>query len=287
MNNRFEGLVTLVTGAASGLGRASAERLAAEGAKVVAVDLSDAVHEVAASLPEAIGVVGDVSSENDVDASMRAAIDAFGQVDRFHLNAGIFGSFEFLPDIELADFERVMRVNVVGQFLGLRAAFRHYRDRRASGAIAVTASIASRRAGHDLLAYHTSKHAVTGLVKGAATYGGPIGVRVNAVAPGIVPTGLFRAAASQTGGGDDMVRRASTTPMRRAGDPAEIAGVVAFLLSDDAAYTTGEIVGADGGASIINPVRPAGGAGAWDTDAVDTAAYGADELRAARERRNG
>ncbi|MGO2113317.1 MAG: SDR family NAD(P)-dependent oxidoreductase, partial [Pseudoclavibacter sp.] len=243
--------------------------------------------EVAAMLPDAIGVVGDVSSEADVDASMRAAIDAFGRVDRFHLNAGIFGSFDFLPDIELADFERVMRVNVVGQFLGMRAAFRHFRERNVGGAIAVTASIASRRAGHDLLAYHTSKHAVVGLVKGAATYGGPIGVRVNAVAPGIVPTGLFSAAAAQTGGGDDMVRRAGTTPMRRAGSPAEIAGVVAFLLSDDAAYTTGEIVGADGGASIVNPVRPAGGAGAWDTAAVDEAAYSAEQLRAAVEGRDG
>lgn len=283
---RFEGLTALVTGAASGLGLASAQRLASEGARIVAVDRSDAVLEVAESLPDAIGVVGDVSSEADVDASMAAGIDAFGQIDRFHLNAGIFGSFEPLPDIALDDFDKVMQVNVIGQFLGLRAAFRHYRDRGTGGAIAVTASIASRRTGHDLLAYHTSKHAVVGLVKGAATYGGPIGVRVNAVAPGIVPTGLFQAAASQTGGGDDMVRRASTAPMRRAGQASEIAGVVAFLLSDDASYTTGEIVGADGGASIVNTVRPAGGAGAWDAAAVDESTYRPDELRAAREARD-
>jgi NAD(P)-dependent dehydrogenase (short-subunit alcohol dehydrogenase family) len=101
-----------------------------------------------------------------------------------------------------------------------------------------------------------------------------MGIRVNGVAPGIVPTDLFAAAASATGGKNDMVRRASTTPLRRAGTPQEIAGVVAFLFSADASYITGQIVSADGGATIVNTVRPSGGAGAWDTEAVDRATYG-------------
>ncbi|QCR20211.1 SDR family NAD(P)-dependent oxidoreductase [Agrococcus sp. SGAir0287] len=274
-SQRFAGLVALVTGAAGGLGAASAQRLAAEGARVVAVDRDERIVEAAKALPgEAIGVVADIADEASVDASMAAGIDAFGRIDRFHLNAGIFGSFASIPDLEVDDFEQVMRVNVTGQFLGLRAAFRHYRDQVADGsfaggAIAVTASIAGHRGSADLLPYQTSKHAVVGLVHGAAVYGGPLGIRVNGVAPGIVPTQLFAAAATQTGGGNDMVRRASTTPLRRAGAAEEIAGVVAFLLSDDSSYTTGEIVAADGGASIVNTVRPAGGAGAWDTAPVD------------------
>jgi NAD(P)-dependent dehydrogenase (short-subunit alcohol dehydrogenase family) len=121
-----------------------------------------------------------------------------------------------------------------------------------------------------------SKHAVLGALHAAATYGGPLGIRVNAVAPGIVPTGLFAAAAGKLGGGGDMVRRASSTPLRRAGTPADIAGVVAFLLSDDSGYVTVEVVSADGGANMVNTVRPSGGAGAWDFAAVDAAMYGTD-----------
>lgn len=272
---RFEGLVALVTGAASGLGFASARRLADEGARIVAVDRSEAILEAAASLgPEAIGVVADISREDDVDRAMDAGIRAFGQIDRFHLNAGIFGSFTPLPDLELDDFDAVMRVNVSGQFLGLRAAFRHYRDRRSAGAIVVTASIAGHRGSADLLPYQTSKHAVVGLVHGAAVYGGPLGIRVNGVAPGIVPTDLFAAAATTPGGANDMSHRARTTPLRRAGRAEEIAGVVAFLLSDDSSYTTGEIVSADGGASIVSSVRPSGGAGAWEPAHVDGPLYG-------------
>ncbi|GAA2176015.1 SDR family oxidoreductase [Agrococcus versicolor] len=276
---RFEGLVAMVTGAMGGLGAASARRLAAEGACVVAVDRDERIVEAAAQLPgDAVGVVADIADEAAVDASMAAGIAAFGRIDRFHLNAGIFGSFASLPDLEVDDFERVMRVNVTGQLLGIRAAFRHYRDHARAGtfdggAIAVTASIAGHRGSADLIPYQTSKHAVVGLVHSAAVYGGPLGVRVNGVAPGIVPTGLFADAATQAGGGDDMVRRASTTPLRRAGRAEEIASVVAFLLSDDASYTTGEIVSADGGAAIVNTVRPAGGAGAWDPAVVDQGMY--------------
>ncbi|GAA3662132.1 SDR family NAD(P)-dependent oxidoreductase [Microbacterium marinilacus] len=283
---RFDGQTVVVTGAASGLGRASAERLAGEGANVVAVDRDSAVHEVAEALPgDALAVVADISAEADVDAYMAAGIERFGRIDLFHLNAGIFGAFAALPDLEVDDFERVMRVNVTGQFLGIRAAFRHYRDRRSGGAIAVTASIASLTAAADLLPYHTSKHAVVGLVRGAAVYGGPIGVRVNGVAPGIVPTQLFADAATTQGGKNDMVVRAGTTPLRRAGAASEIAGAVAFLLSGDSSYTTGQILAADGGASIVNTVRPAGGAGAWDAEALDAATYTAEEWEAAKEAR--
>lgn len=279
MSGRFDGRVAIVTGAGSGLGKASAQRLAEDGANVVVVDIDGAAAEVVrAGLPTAsIAVQADVSRERDVQRYLDATVAEFGRVDFHHLNAGIFGSFERIPDFPLAEFERVLAVNVTGQFLGMRAAFRQYEAQDSGGAIVFTASIASLTGSADLIAYTVSKHAVPGLVHGGAVYGGPLGVRVNAVAPGIVPTELFAAAAGTVGGKNDMERRAGTTPLRRAGSAEEIAGVAAFLLSDDAAYVTGQIVSADGGATIVNTVRPSGGAGAWDTAALDAVTYARKE----------
>ena len=280
MSRGLEGRVAIVTGAAGGLGSATARRLADEGVRLVLADLDeDRVAGLAASLPaDSAFLRADVTSEADVAACVELAVSRFGQVDFHHLNAGVAGSLAALPDLTAEEFDRVMAVNVRGVFLGLRAAFRQFaRQRQAgagTGAVVVTASIGSLRGSADLLPYQTSKHAVLGLVRGAAVYGGPLGVRVNAVAPGIVPTELFAATPDAPGGKDDMSKRASTTPLRRAGTGDDVAGVVAFLLSDDAAYITGEVVSADGGASIVSSVRPSGGAGAWDYSRHDAALYG-------------
>ncbi len=276
---RFADQVAIVTGAGSGLGAASAARIAAEGAQVLVVDIDEgAARRTAETIgPAAHWAGADVADEAAVDGYMRAAVDRFGRVDHFHLNAGIPGSLTPFPDLDMAEFDRVLGVNVRGIVLGLRAAFRHYRRTGTAGAIVLTASIASRRGSADLLPYQISKHAVLGALRGAAMYGGPLGIRVNAVAPGIVPTALFAASPAGTRGGDDMVRRASTSPLRRAGTPEEIAAVVAFLLSDDAAYVTGEVVSVDGGSAIVNPVRPSGGAGAWDHAGYDRELYHGSE----------
>lgn len=273
---RFQGRCAVVTGAGNGIGRASAIRLAEEGAHVVVVDIDgSAAKRVAAQLPtESIAVQADVADEAGVERYLGAATQRFGGIDLHHLNAGIFGRFERLPDTSPAEWDRVLAVNVRGIMLGLRGAFRLWEARAPKqGAIVVTASIASVAGSADLLAYQTSKHAVVGLVHGAAMYGGPLGIRVNCVAPGIIPTDLFASAASTVGGKDDMVARASTTPLRRAGTAAEVAAVAAFLLSDEASYMTGQTVGVDGGASIVNTVRPSGGAGAWDPTRVDAVIY--------------
>ena len=274
-HGRFAGMVAVVTGAASGLGAASARRLAAEGASVVLVDVNgEGVAKLAHDLRAgALAVEADVSRQDDVDRYTEQAIARFGRVDLHHLNAGIFGSFDSLPDLDADAFSRVMAVNVHGTFLGLRAAFRCYRRQGTIGSIVVTASIASLTGSADLLPYQTSKHAVVGLIRGAAMYGGPLGIRVNGVAPGIVPTELFAAAATNRGGKNDMERRAATTPLRRAGSVDEIAAVAAFLFSDDASYVTGQVLSADGGAAIVNTVRPSGGAGAWDAAGLDRAFY--------------
>jgi NAD(P)-dependent dehydrogenase (short-subunit alcohol dehydrogenase family) len=262
----LQGKVGLITGAAGGIGSATARRLAADGVRLVLMDVDgDRLKAPAAELPvETVCSAGDVASEADVDAAVAAGVATFGRIDLHHLNAGVPGPLTRLPELSVADWDRVVGINLRGVFLGVRAAFRQYEAQGGGGAIVLTASIASLRGSDDLLAYQASKHGVLGVLKGAALYGGPIGVRVNAVAPGIVPTALFAESGTGPGGGDDMVRRAATTPLRRAGTGDEVASVVAFLLDDGAAYMTGEVVSVDGGAAAVSTVRPSGGAGAWD-----------------------
>ena len=263
----LEGKVAIVTGGTGGIGSAVVARLSAAGAKLVIVDIDgDRATAAAAALAgEAIGVAADVSTEAGVEAYMAAALETFGSADLHHLNAGIAGKpHTQLVDAEVDEWDAVMAVNLRGPFLGTRAALRHFIKTGTTGSIVITASIASLRGAADLLAYTTSKHGVTGLVHGAAVYAGPIGVRVNAVAPGIVPTPIFGEAGIQ-----DMKKRASTSPLRRAGEPDEVASAVAYLLSDDASYITGAVLSVDGGASVQNTNRWGGGAGLWDTASVD------------------
>ncbi|MBO3747366.1 SDR family oxidoreductase [Streptosporangiaceae bacterium NEAU-GS5] len=261
---RFAGKVAVVTGGGSGIGAASARRLSDEGADIVVADVDgEAAAAVARSLPgPAVPVAADVSTVEGVDAYVRAAVDRFGRIDLHHLNAGVLGTMAPLPDVEPADFDHVIAVNLRGVFLGLRAAFRRYREQDGGGAVVVTASISSLRGADDQLPYQTSKHGVLGLVHGAAMYGGPRGIRVNAVAPGLIPTGIF-AASGLADRAARLAGRGRTLPMRRIGAVEEIAGVVAFLFSEDASYVTGEVVSADGGAFMVNTVVRSGGAGAW------------------------
>jgi NAD(P)-dependent dehydrogenase (short-subunit alcohol dehydrogenase family)/glyoxylase-like metal-dependent hydrolase (beta-lactamase superfamily II) len=263
----FTGRTAIVTGAAQGIG---ADRAAAPARGDVAAEIGG----------HAAPVEGDVSREEDVERYMRVALERFGRVDLHHLNAGIVGSFAALPDLSVEDFDRVVAVNLRGPFLGVRAAFRQYLAQGGGGAMVLTASIASLRGSHDLLPYQSSKHGVLGVMRGAAMYGGPMGVRVNAVAPGLVPTGLFASAAGRQGSGSDIEQRGTTVPQRRTGTPEEIASVVAFLLSNDATYVTGEVLSVDGGSAWVSTVHPAGGAGRWDPSDIDGRSYDGQEERA-------
>jgi NAD(P)-dependent dehydrogenase (short-subunit alcohol dehydrogenase family) len=255
--NGLAGKVAVVTGAASGIGEAVARRLSAEGASVVVVDAErEGADAVAGSLRDALAVRADVSREDDVDAYVRAAVERFGRVDLHHLNAGISGTLAPIPEIEVDEFDAVLAVNVRGVFLGLRAAFRQFATQRSGGAIVTTASISGLRGSADLVPYHTSKHAVVGLTASAAIYGGSLGVRVNAVAPGIVPTNLFTSATGESRVLGSPEARAQLAPLGRAGTPDEVAAVVVFLLSDEAAFVTGSVHSVDGGAVAVNPVRP-------------------------------
>ncbi|OZM78915.1 SDR family NAD(P)-dependent oxidoreductase [Pseudonocardia sp. MH-G8] len=280
MNATDSTRTALVTGAGSGIGKAVARKLASIGSRLVLVDvdprgLESTVEELAHT--DVLPVSGDIAEEATMDEAVAAGAERFGQIDQYHLNAGIMGSFDPFPLLQVEDFDRVMSVNVRGTFLGLRAAFRQYARQDTAGSIVVTASIASLRGSADVIAYQTSKHAGLGLIRAAAMYGGPLGIRTNGVAPGLVPTELHTAAAQRAGGGGDIFERGRTVPMRRTGSASEVAEVVSFLLSDAASYVNGEVVSVDGGSATMSSVRPSGGAGRWDSAEVDMPARDASE----------
>lgn len=240
---RFEGRTALVTGAARGIGYAAAERLAAEGARVLLSDIEPKVAEAAARLGQPHHVA-DVSDSASIAALFDAVDQVLGPLDILVNNAGVIGRATRLMDLAEAEFDRVMDINLKAGLLTTQAAARRMTPRR-KGAIVNLASVAAVMAGGDQIPYAVSKAAMKQLTAMTALSLAPYGIRVNAVAPGPVETPMV--AAVTGGGAEGMARVLSRIPMGRMARPEEIAAIVVFLASDDASYLTGQTLFADGG----------------------------------------
>jgi len=247
---RFASKVIVVTGGGGGIGRATAERFASEGARVGLVDVDEAalkasVGAVERAGGEALAIVADVTQSADVRRYVDATLKHFGAIDFFHNNAGVLGALAPLVDYPEETFDRVLAVNVRGVWLGMKYVAPAMRTPGAC--IVNTASIAGLMGSRHLAAYTASKHAVIGLTKTGALELAPRGIRVNAICPAPIETNMVKAL--EAGAGSTARERLTATlPLRRFGEPAEVAALVAFLCSNDAAYITGGIYTVDGGA---------------------------------------
>ena len=258
MTTRFDGKTVLITGGGSGLGRATAIRVASEGAKLSLVDLSpegleETKRAVLEANPEAqvLIITADVTDEEQVDSFITKTVNEFTTIDGFFNNAGIEGKQNLTENFGVAEFDKVVAVNLRGVFLGLSGVLKVMRA-QGNGHVVNSASVGGIRGVGNQSGYAAAKHGVVGLTRNSGTEYGKYGITVNAIAPGAIWTAMVEGSMKQL---DAENPRAAAeqfiqaNPTKRYGEAEEVAAVAAFLLSDEASYINSAIIPIDGGQS--------------------------------------
>lgn len=253
---RFENYVVLITGAASGIGKACAFRFADEGANIACLDVSDAACEAVAAAcrdkgAEAFSAHCDVTNPDDVQAGVQEALDRWRRIDVLVASAGVYSGSP-LPEISLQQWQRLIDINLTGVFLANRAVAPVLMQQE-SGSIINLSSMAGKTSFPASAEYSASKSGVIGLTRSVSMDLAPYGVTANAICPGNTLTEMVQRVAERAGAQDGLTAeawleiRAADCPMGRLAEPWEIAGVAAFLASEDARYLTGQSIEVDGG----------------------------------------
>jgi NAD(P)-dependent dehydrogenase (short-subunit alcohol dehydrogenase family) len=243
--------VAIVTGAASGVGKAIAELYAEEGARVIVADMNEpAVSAVVDGIKQkggiALGVVANVMKEEDIHAMVQTAYDAFGSVDILVNNAGIMDGFRLIDTIEDELWERVLAINLTGPMRAIRKALPFMLEKGA-GVIVNIASAAGISGGKGGVAYTSSKHGLVGMTKNVGYMYAKSGIRCNAIAPGGVVTGIMNSMGNIDMAAMQVFQEGAGTQRREPVDPMEIASVALFLASEDSKFINGTVIAADGG----------------------------------------
>ncbi|WP_417611278.1 glucose 1-dehydrogenase [Owenweeksia hongkongensis] len=252
--------VVIITGAAMGLGYAAAVELASQGAKLVLVDYNEEKLESAQkeikdkySEVEILTVIADVSDEQAVKNYVDKAVEKFGRIDGFYNNAGIEGKQASITEYEMETFKKVIDINLMGVYYGMRYVI-PVMQKQGYGRIVNVASVGGIRGVLNEVPYVASKHAVSGMTKNAALEFGKDGVLTNAIAPGAILTPMVAASFKQVNPDDPKAAEkeyASNNPTKRLGEPEDVAKVVAFFLSPENGYVSGQTIAIDGGQSNV------------------------------------